>query len=86
MSNLSCCFKHPNGDTGRVSKMALRAKRENNQSFGKGLWIDQEVLARHLQSRITQSSRPEDKHTEFNNRILKLADLVLTEQRRFDRE
>jgi hypothetical protein len=66
--------------------MATGTKRANNKGIATGLWIDQEVLARHLQSRVQRSSSPDDEHSELNNRILKLADIVLDAQRRFDRE
>ena len=66
--------------------MATGTKRQKSEGIAKGLWIDQAVLVRHLQSRSSRSSNPDDKHTEINNYILKLADLVLVKTSRFDQE
>ena len=66
--------------------MATRTKQPKNKGISKGLWIDQAVLVRHLQTRRSFSSISDDKHAEVNSHILKLADLVLVEKSRFDEE
>lgn len=66
--------------------MAIRTRQAKSKGIGKGLWIDQAVLIRHLQSRSTRSFNPDDTNAEVNNHILKLADLVLAQESRFDQE
>jgi len=66
--------------------MATRTKRPTNKGIGKGLWVDEAVLARHLQSGVPPSSHPADKNTEASNHILQLADMVLDEENHFDQE
>lgn len=66
--------------------MAPKTKRPKNNGIGKGLWVDQEVLARHLRSGAPRSSHSGDKNAEVNHHIMKLADIALREESRFDQE
>ena len=82
MSNLSCCFGIPSSIPD-LYRMAIDAKRLHHENK-RGLWVDQEVLAKHLQTRPVRSPKLDDKHPHFNNRILKLADIALAEKGRAD--
>jgi hypothetical protein len=81
--NQSCWLMHLTADS---TQMTTAANRRNNKCMDRGLWIDHEVLARHLQSSAARLSHANDRHTDTNNRLLQLADLALAEKNRFDND
>jgi hypothetical protein len=59
---------------GNASKRA-----EKKRIGGPGLWIDHEVLAKHMQSRPSRLLSPSHTMLALDKRLLQLADLALGE-------